>query len=147
LINKVKAHVLALDKAFKAANTPEAIAKRAKDKAKRDAAKALKDKAKRAEEIAEFMRGERRTVQGLAFDLMRMTSDGTVVTTRGAEVPQNQAWALYRAILDGTAKPGMGVGHFSLSKIEKLDSDTLVIVGCHKFLLSDAAQVFGEVQL
>jgi len=74
----------------------------------------------------------------LKYDLIRVRNN-TIETSGGASVPLNDAIVMYKALAAGMAKSGMGVGNFKLTSIDKCGSDTIVTVGCHKFLLSDIA--------
>jgi len=69
----------------------------------------------------------------LKYDLIRVRNN-TIETSGGASVPLNDAIVMYKAL-----SSGMGVGNFKLTSIDKCGSDTVVTVGCHKFLLSEIA--------
>ena len=123
---------------YKELNTPEMIAKRESEAKKR----ALK---KNSDAIAKFRQGERVMLPALPHNLLRVKDD-RIQTSSGAEVPLKQGIALLKAIELNVPVEGLKIGHFTVERlIEQPDGDTLVKIGCHKILLSEAKEVLGKV--
>jgi len=152
-LDAVEKHLNQRLKRYHELNTPEMIAKREAQKAKRDAAKAKKLELEQAERIEKFRRGE--TVYGidLPFELLRVQGD-EVVTSRGARVPLKEALGLLNAIESGETSEnlkGAEIGSFQVTAVyPHLDSnsvpDKLLHIGCHRILLSEARQVLSKAR-
>ena len=73
-------------------------------------------------------------------DLIRLKpgNNSIVETNRGAEVPLNEARQLLQAFLNGQAKIGDKVGHFTVDALP--DSRNVVKIGCHNVNLEQAKQ-------
>lgn len=132
---------------YNAKNTPEMIAKRSKDRAKRLALKEAKLQTALAEDIAMFRAGCSLIIPHLSNELLQVldpTPDPAqriVRTSRGAEVPLKDALTLLKAINAGKVKEGDRVGEFSFRGVNEYTNDKLVFIGCHKILLSEAQAV------
>lgn len=134
----LKAHVAKLQKRYYERNTPEAIATR-------EAEQARKAEAKLAGAIAEFRSSGRAIRESMPYDLLRVSGDD-VLTSRGARVPLREARALYRAIEQGRDVLGAKVGEFTVTAVRPyMGADKVVYVGCHRILLSEAAKALGGV--
>lgn len=77
------------------------------------------------------------------FELIRIKpSDNTLVeSNRGAEVPINEARQLLQAFLNGQAKIGDKVGHFTVDELP--NNENIVKIGCHKVSLDQAKQALN----
>lgn len=126
-------------------NTPAAIAKRERDKARRraeDAARDAREREAHAESIAQWRQGEntylswgaQRTDTGSA--MLRLRGDDTVQTSQGAEVPLHHARRLFAIVAACRANSceftpnghAIRVGHFTVSRI---DASGNLTAGCH----------------
>jgi hypothetical protein len=153
-IAAVKAHLEKRLKRWAELNTPEMLAKRSAEAVKRAEAKerarakaaaerAAAEAADRAERLRKFRAGEQfGFIRGLETELLRVRGD-IVQTSAGAEVPLRDAIALYRAIKSGRDVLGQTVGSFTVVRIDRTESDTIVKIGCHTIALSEADAVLG----
>jgi len=141
----VQKHLDARLARFKELNTPEMLAKRILDAEKRELNKAKLAEKKAQELIAKFYSGENVQLRDLPFERLRIQGD-VVRTSRGAEVPLTDAKRLFQAIISGHDVRGANVGSFVVSDVFHVDGDTLIQIGCHKILLSEATKTLGGVQ-
>lgn len=139
-LDEIETHLKARLKRYQELNTPDQIAKREKIKQ----AKTLK---KQSESIAKFRAGENVLIRGLPYELLRVKGD-EVQTSRGASVPLSQAIQLFKCIKSGKGEglllAGTQIGHFRLTDIYTQGAETVVTIGCHKILMSEAEKVLSE---
>lgn len=145
----------ALIAAHRARDTPEAIARREKTKAKRAVADKVKaeyqaqERAKRAESWrnggAPLWRAD---LEAMPCALLRVVGD-TLQTSHGATVPLRDAKRLFalisqnmRSHVRGTFPHGFRVGAYELSRIEE-NGDFRV--GCHVIEYREAARLAAEI--
>jgi hypothetical protein len=142
-LDAVQAHLEARLKRYQELNTPEAIEKKAKEKARRDARKEALVAEKQAEQITKFRSGETSRVDGIGYALLRI--DGNeLITSRGARVPLPDAKRLLMAINNGKDVAGATIGHYTINGVDEyMNGDKAVTIGCHKILLSEANQVLS----
>lgn len=136
-LSEVKAHLEFRLKRYHELNTPEMIAKRKVEAEKRAERKARKVVAAAADRIEQFRRGEVTGVSNLPYELLRIQGN-EVVTSRGARVPLDLAVTLYRAIEAGKNVIGATIGHFTVNSINEIENDKVIVIGCHRILLSEA---------
>jgi hypothetical protein len=78
------------------------------------------------------------------YDLLRINVEKKIVeTSGGSNVPLFEAIIMLKSILTGEFKIGDRVGHFKLDKIDNSD-DSVITIGCHDILLSEAKNVLNE---
>jgi hypothetical protein len=126
-----------------AKQSPEAVAKRDADKAKRDA----KLYAKNIEQVNSWRQGGHSTnfVSSLSPQILRIVNGDTVETSRGAKVPLVDAVEALQLIGRDAARPGDKVGMFTLDRINKDEyGDGIVKIGCHTISLAEAKAVLGN---
>lgn len=138
-------------------NTPEAVAKRQKANANREAnkaraaeRKAAREAAKHAEAIAEFREGKRSALpyairptsdlvraDGVTRDEAGGITGGELVTSQGVRVPLLEAIAIFKicASIRARGEPfdpagRMRAGHF---RVDRIASDGSFKAGCHSF--------------
>jgi hypothetical protein len=142
-LDQVQKHLEARLKRYQELNTPEALAKKAAAKAKRDARKEALALEKQAEQIEKFRAGKSSRVDGIGYELLRI--DGNeLVTSRGARVPLPDAKRLLMAINNGKDVAGATIGHYSINGIEEYtNGEKAVVIGCHKIRLSEANRVLS----
>lgn len=131
---------------YKELNTPEMIAKRQIETARRNARKEQLEIEKQAANIQKFKAGENVSLYNLPYEILRVRGD-IVQTSRGAEVPLKEAVSLYKALKAGKDVEGTKVGNFTFNGVTPVvnsdfSEDKIVRIGCHKILLSDAASLF-----
>lgn len=137
-IAAIKKHLEFRLKRYQELNTPEMIAKKAAVKEQK-----TKDALSRA--IAKFYDGANiaQTLRhSLQFDLLRV-QDKEVVTSGGARVPLFHAKLLLDMLKGEIDIVGKKIGHFTVDDVKKLAVDTVIEIGCHKILLSEAEKVLG----
>jgi hypothetical protein len=106
------------------------LARARREGAKRRAEQAAALRVDHADDVARWQAGDRtaRLPYGYPDTLLRLSPDGTEVeTSRGAAVPVEHAKRLFAAYMAGTVRPGMRVGHYTVSAATP---DGLTI-GCH----------------
>lgn len=137
-LNAVKAHLQKQYERYLVLNTPEMIAKREAERNKR----ALK---KNEKAIQDFRAGKVSKVPGLPNQLLRINGE-TIETSNGASVPLETGLNLYRAIMRCDNVAGYGIGHFTVDRIEDLDlgNDKLIVIGCHRILLSEVQSTLNQ---
>lgn len=151
-LDAVREHFAKRFKRYQELNTPEAIAKREKEYAKRQEKKREAEKNALAERINKFRAGEYVGYLPMTNELLRFKGDN-VETSRGALVPLAAAETLYAAIKAGVNVIGQRIGHFQVIAVSGVFSyatnevDTLVTIGCHKILMSEAARLFENKKL
>jgi hypothetical protein len=144
-IEEVKAHHKAR---YSRLNTPEAIAKREKDKERREATRIAREERQRqatieanSQAIAEWLTGERRHLPyDASYDsrggaILRVSGD-KLQTSQGVEVPLNHAIRVFRRVAAcreaqkewRTNGETIRVGHFEVTQITE---DGTLIAGCH----------------
>lgn len=145
----------ALIAAHRARDTPEAIARREKAKAKRavaEKAKAEKQAQERAERIEAWRNGGaplwRADLEAMPCALLRVVGD-TLQTSHGASVPLRDAKRLFSFIsqnmgahVRGAVPVGFKVGAYELSLIEE-NGDFRV--GCHFIKYEEAARLASQI--
>lgn len=150
-----RADTRALIAAHRARDTPEAIARREKAKAKRavaEKAKAERQAQERAERIEAWRNGGaplwRADLEAMPCALLRVVGD-TLQTSHGASVPLRDAKRLFalisqnmRSHVRGTFPHGFRVGAYELSRIEE-NGDFRV--GCHFIKYEEAARLAAEI--
>jgi hypothetical protein len=148
-------HTRALIAAHRARDTPEAIARREKTKAKRavaDKAKAEKQAQERAGRIEAWRNGGaslwRADLDAMPCALLRVVGD-TLQTSHGASVPLRDAKRLFalisqnmRSHVRGAFPHGFRVGGYELSHISE-NGDFRV--GCHAIEYQEAARLATEI--
>jgi hypothetical protein len=148
-------HTRALIAAHRARDTPEAIARREKTKAKRavaDRAKAEKHATGRAWRIEAWRNGgaplRRADLDAMPCALLRVVGD-TLQTSHGATVPLRDAKRLFALISQNMRSHvrwaftrGFRVGDYELSRIEE-NGDFRV--GCHTIEYQEAARLAAEI--
>lgn len=132
-------------KRYRELNTPEMIAKREKAKAKRDARKAEKEALAQKEKIERFRKGEWAGYLNLPYEILRI-QENTVKTSAGAEVPLDIARRMLMLIENGQHEKTIGkhIGHFTIDDFIDIEGDTVIRIGCHSILLSEARSVLFE---
>lgn len=147
-LNKVQKHLENRLKRYHELNTPEAIEKKRIQKEKREAAKQRLRLQKLEADVAAWRQGEHRySVRSLSPQLLRVKED-RIETSGGASVPLNAAKELLNSILDGKGEglilAQTKLAGFQLYDIQSQpDGDTLLIIGCHRILLSEAKSVLN----
>ena len=145
----------ALIAAHRARDTPEAIARREKTKAKQAKqaqAKQAEQAQERAERVEAWRNGGaplwRADLEAMPCALLRVVGD-TLQTSHGATVPLRDAKRLFalisvnmRSLVRGTFPYGFRVGAYELSSIEE-NGD--VKVGCHTIEYKEAARLAAEI--
>jgi hypothetical protein len=145
-VSEVIGHLKTRLARYKELNTPEMIKKRERDKARREQLENQKLAVKNEEKILKFRQGE--YIAGIKnpFEYLRIKGD-TVQTSRGASVPLIDAKRLFMFISNSAnaeALKGLKVGHFTLESVSRLDDgDTLLVIGCHRILMSEAIKLFA----
>lgn len=147
---EVQSHLDARLKRYRELNTPEMLAEREKVKIQQG----IKDRELQREKLAQAIE-DFRTFKGSQYlplknELLRV-KDNEVETSRGAKVPFDVAVKMYRAIKNGVNVIGATIGNFTINDVypnETLsfgqsdsERDTVVQIGCHRILLSEAARV------
>lgn len=147
-LNKVKEHLLNRLRRYKELNTPEMIEKKRVTAEKRLIRKEAKEKLELDNDINNFRKGLSCTVRlhNLSFELLRI-KDNEVETSRGAQVPLNEAFMLHKALKSGKTIIEKTIGHFTVESITDLNNDKIIKIGCHKILLSEADRVLKEAAL
>jgi hypothetical protein len=149
-LNAAKLHLSKRLVRYHELNTPEMIAKREIESAKRAESKRRKIESGMAEDIKNFRAtgGTSPALNQLIFDLLYVSSE-TIKTSRGAEVPLRAARAMFNALNDGSLKIGQKIGTFTYEGMNTDDEtgDTFVKIGCHKILLSEARSVIGGAEV
>lgn len=131
-IDGIKKHFKARFKRYQELNTPEAIALRE--------VKRIKDQeVKQAEAIKSFREGKNVNLM-LTHDLLRLDGD-TVVTSRGARVPLEEAKKALNLFLNTNKLAGQKVGNFKVDSIIQSGDETVFKIGCHKVTLKEALSV------
>lgn len=123
--------------AWNANNTPEKLAKKAAEKAKREAELAKIQEAKQAELIQRFRNGENVYPQ-TKYKLLRIQGD-KVVTSGGAEVPLSDALAGLASLRNKFITKGFPIGQFAFETIE----NNIIKIGCHYIEMKEAENVLG----
>ena len=150
-----RADTRALIAAHRARDTPEAIARREKTKAKQAKqaqAKQAKQAQERAERVEAWRNGGaplwRADLEAMPCALLRVVGD-TLQTSHGATVPLRDAKRLFalisqnmRSHVRGTFPHGFKVGAYELSRIEE-NGDFRV--GCHVIEYQEAARLASTI--
>ena len=133
LIDSIEYHIDSCIARNKELNSPENVAKREKQKQ-------LNAEKKNKQKIADFRSGKNVKVDGLIYDLLRI--DGELIkTSRGASVGLVDGINMLDLILSGKLEQGYKIGYFSFDNITKIENDSIIKIGCHKILLSEAVNV------
>lgn len=134
-IDAVKEHYKRRAARYAELNSPEMIAKR-------EATAIKRKEVKQAKEIKEFREGKRHSVQGMSHELLRKNSE-EVVTSRGARVSLVFAQRAYNIIKKRGVKALLNkhIGHFTVNKIEHVQGDTVLHIGCHRIKMSEIKNV------
>lgn len=146
-LKAVKLHLQARLKRYKELNTPEMIAKK---KAKSEAARIKREEIARKtfdEKMALWKSGENVHLghHSSPFEHIRIKGD-VVETSKGARVPLTEALELLGRLLSKKKVKTAKIGHYQFDRTEKLDDgETVVAIGCHRILLSEAVGVLGGV--
>lgn len=149
-IDTFNAHVYMRIKRGAELTSPEAEAKREKQREQREAA--LIRKAEK--QVNDWRNGGQLTdaVRNFKYQLIRVKND-TVETSKGASVPLSHAVRLLSLIQSGKVKDGERIGHFTFNSIVKSAPNThdggesVIRIGCHSILLSEALNVLGHLTL
>lgn len=141
-LDAVETHLKKRLARYKELNTPDMIAKR---EAKRKAKEATAE----ADAISLFRRGGaiKPILRRLPYELIRIKNGDYVETSKGARVPLEQARTLLRMIERGEEIRGQEVGHFRAVCLARTAEDTVVRIGCHRILLSEAKRVLAPLGL
>jgi len=145
---QVVAHLTKLEERY---NSPERAAKRAANNAKRDQERAdwekrwkedrEREEKEAAENLAKFRAGESFGYFDSEYDLLRVRGS-RVETNRQATVPLDRAKAMLAALEAGKDLTGMRIGDFTFRGMESTDDNQpVVVIGCHRILLSEAKAV------
>lgn len=97
---------------------------------------------RKAKEIPKWLLGKSTTnnIRSLYPQIIRIKGD-VVQTSRGAEVPLDEALTALRMINAGVAKPGLKIGHFEYSQTTTVNEKPAVQIGCHTIDLNQAREV------
>lgn len=145
---EVVEHLTKLEERY---NSPERAIKRAEKRAEKQAERDAwekrweEDRKKReadsAKNLALFRAGERFEYFESEFDLLRIRGN-RVETSRHATVPLDRAKLMLQALEDGKDLRGMRIGDFTFRGLESTeDNQPVVVIGCHRILLSEAKDV------
>jgi hypothetical protein len=121
-------------------NTPEMIAKKKVEREKREARAEKSKQEKQKELIEKFRKGESVGYIDLAYELLRVQGN-EVVTSRGARVPLIQAKTALLSILGNQDILGSRIGSFQIDRIDEIQDDKVIKIGCHRILLKEAVNV------
>lgn len=137
-------HVEEMDYRESLRHTPEAIAKREKERQKREARKEAKALEAQREAIERFFKGEIYIVRGLFPQLIRVNGH-LIETSGGASVPLAHGLLGLRKLDAGHDITGMRLGHFTVDSVD-LENDRIKI-GCHTLRLSQVRDVLKNYQI
>lgn len=102
------------------------------NKAKKEAQRF--NKAKTQEQITKFYEGAINYLNNIPHALLRLSKEGdTIETSRGANVPLNEAKVLYHRINTGKCIKGFRIGHYTTIGIK----DDTIKIGCHDIKLDE----------
>ena len=91
-------------------------------------------RARTQEQITKFYEGEINYLSSVPHALLRLSKDGdTIETSRGANVPLNEAKILYHRINTGKCIKGFKIGHYTAIGIK----DNTIKIGCHDIKLDE----------
>ena len=120
-------------------NRPENVAKRAHAKEVREPREQAR-KVRLDEQLEKFRQGKIDHVRNWHdYQILRIESD-EVLTSGGARVPLDEAKALLKSIMAGTAKVGDKVGPYEFEDFE----NDVITIGCHDIKLQDAIQTLNQ---
>ena len=139
-ICKIREHLFKRYQRYLELNTPEAIAKKEEQSAKRLLAKNKKELGLQALAILNFREGKTHGTINLQYDLLKIQGD-EVVTSRGARVPLKIAKNVLKKYLAGESVDGVALNDFQIDNVTALGTDSVFKIGCHKILLSEACAV------
>lgn len=150
-VKALREHFAARFKRYNELNTPEAIAKKADIKFRKELAERIADRERQKELIADFRQGKN-AFPRVSPQLLRIQGD-EVVTSGGARVPLDEAKKALQWITsiktNASNIKGLKIGHFEVSAIfdsMELPDDKIIQIGCHKIALSEAMAVLGGVK-
>ena len=102
------------------------------NKAKKEARRFNIEKTKKA--INDFYQGSLNYLNNIPHALLRLSKEGdTIETSRGANVPLNEAKILYHRINTGKCIKGFKIGHYTTIGIK----DNTIKIGCHDIKLEE----------
>ena len=102
------------------------------NKAKKEARRFNSEKTKQA--INDFYQGSLNYLNNIPYALLRLSKEGdTIETSRGANVPLNEARILYHRINTGKCIKGFKIGHYTTIGIK----DNTIKIGCHDIKLEE----------
>lgn len=102
------------------------------NKAKKEAQRF--NRAKTQEQITKFYEGAINYLNNIPHALLRLSKEGdTIETSRGANVPLNEAKILYHRINTGKCIKGFRIGHYTTIGIK----DNTIKIGCHDIKLDE----------
>jgi len=92
------------------------------------------NKEKTQEQITKFYEGSINYLSNIPHALLRLSKEGnTIETSRGANVPLNEAKILYHRINTGKCIKGFKIGHYTTIGIK----DNTIKIGCHDIKLDE----------
>lgn len=91
-------------------------------------------RARTQEQITKFYEGSIKYLNNIPHALLRLSKEGdTIETSRGANVPLNEAKILYHRINTGKCIKGFKIGHYTTIGIK----DNTIKIGCHDIKLDE----------
>ena len=92
------------------------------------------NRARTQEQITKFYEGSINYLSNIPHALLRLSKEGnTIETSRGANVPLNEAKILYHRINTGKDIKGFKIGHYTTKGIK----DDIIKIGCHDIRLDE----------
>lgn len=147
LLEALEYHLNERMKAYVRNNTPEQRAIKEAKRVKEAARKAEKLQQSLQEDIQSWKAGIFASLSSLSklpFELLRISVGGhEVQTTRGASVPLKDAVKALKAFKSGQLDSSLEIGPFTFSRAYQADQETVIVIGCHKILLSEAEAVLA----
>lgn len=145
-VTALKEHFAARLKRYNELNTPEAIAKKAEIKFRKELAERIAERERQKELIQDFRQGKN-VFPRVSPQLLRIQGD-EVVTSGGARVPLDDARQAMQLIDSHGIEclRGKKIGHFEVVQVfdsMELPDDKIIQIGCHKIALSEAIAVLG----
>lgn len=84
------------------------------------------------------------SIRNLPFQLIRITNE-KIITSSGAEISLDEGVKAYKKLISNELKENDAIGDFNFTNTQNLENDKIVIIGCHKILMSEIRNVLGKI--